>query len=64
MARFGDRPGVHVVYEERDVAAGLDRLLASVDAGRGEGIAPFAEPRLLERIRGVVLGEAEVRTDA
>ena len=47
------RPGIVVAMDEHEVAVKLDEARS---VGRLEPIAPYASDRLIERIRGVVVG--------
>ncbi len=53
--RFADRPGIHVVPDAAALARTLDRL--SEQAGPApQPVSPFAEPRLIEAVRGMIRG--------
>jgi UDP-N-acetylglucosamine transferase subunit ALG13 len=56
VARFGDRPGIHVAMETGDLAPLLDRLVDQA-AEAPAPISPFAEPRLTDTLRAAILGQ-------
>lgn len=49
---FGSRPGVHVVYEEAEVAAAIDSLLGGIHIAPEFG--SYAEPQLIATVRSVI----------
>jgi UDP-N-acetylglucosamine transferase subunit ALG13 len=56
-AKLGSRPGVAVAADAAELAAKLEAMLAE-PGGQG-ALPPFAEPRLIEAVRAVVLGRKE-----
>ncbi len=49
--RFGERPGVVVVWDERELSAGLERLAAQVRAAAGVAEPALREGPLFDAIR-------------
>ncbi len=55
--KFGARPGVHVAWDEAEVAPLLDRLLAARGTG-ASGLAPEASQELVAALRAFIAGTA------
>lgn len=52
--RFEGRPGVDVVWDEADVGAAIDRLLAEGTRAEAAGLAPEASPELIAALRAFI----------
>ncbi|MCS6987018.1 MAG: glucuronosyltransferase [Sphingomonadaceae bacterium] len=50
--RFADRPGIHVVWHEDEVADRLDWLIQCEDGGKGQ--APTTSPELIATLRDFI----------
>lgn len=55
LAHFGQRPGMYAALDEAELAARIDALLADTGAPPAP-ISPYAEPALIERVRGFIHG--------
>lgn len=53
--RFKARPGLHVAMDEAALPAQLDALLGA-DAAAPASVSPYAEPALLDAVRGFLQG--------
>lgn len=54
--KFAPRAGVHVAWEEAEVAPLLDRIIGG-DGETGGGISPFASAELIDALRGFIAGK-------
>ncbi len=55
VAKFGNRPGIHVAMDESEIAPAIDTLLETADDLPSLG--PYAEPRLPEAIRSFIFND-------